>query len=120
MATPKILVVLYRWKDWSNQDEPRLWLAKAIKADAELLTFLERTRKRILTQGGSDPTTRVRFEVGIPQLEPFIDLRTLSGRSTKLLETRNELTDQQREMLRQVIDGVEQFGSRANEQGEGG
>jgi predicted KAP-like P-loop ATPase len=102
----RLLSVLYRWREWGDGEEPKAWVSTVTKERRQLVDFLMHTRSRTIRHGGGSPVSQVIMEVRIDQIEPFFDLIELSSRASSALTESTDLTDEEREMLNQVIEQI--------------
>ena len=111
-SVPRLLMILYRWRDWAGLECAQAWVRQHIETDAGLVGFLEKTKTKIIAKGGDDLVARVRYEIDLTQIKPFVDLPDLISRAEKILNAYDGLSGEMRELLVQLID-------RWNEQDEG-
>ncbi len=84
MAHSHFIRLLYAWREYGSEDEPRAWVASTI-ADPKLLPALLAafmTTRESHTQG--DFVTRRRRAFELENLEPFVDLDVLASFVTRL------------------------------------
>jgi predicted KAP-like P-loop ATPase len=71
----ELFFILYRWKAWNGEDEPRTWVGRVIEGDDRVLQLLERARQ------GAGINLRV--------LADFCDLSALASRVEDVSDVRD-------------------------------
>ena len=105
--SPRLLMYLYRWRDWGDIDEARTWVSEQTNSDVGMLEFLIKTKSKITTVGGNHVGSRVRYEVDIAQIEPFADVPVFALRAVNILGTQVDLSDEHQRTLAELIKTVE-------------
>lgn len=102
LQTPDLPNVLYRWRDWTGEDEARRWVHAMAQSDDDLIEFLVKFLGKGYTQYVSDVVGRVNYRLDPAVLEPFLEPSQIIGRVRRLAE-RPDLTEMQRTALRQLV-----------------
>jgi predicted KAP-like P-loop ATPase len=96
LHTPDLLHVLYRWKDWAGDEEPRQWAEGIAKDDQGLVELLEMLLQKHFTDG------TILHRLDPRQIEPFVEPSNIIDRARTMSE-KTGLTDNQRTALGQFI-----------------
>ena len=104
-SVPGLLMILYRWRDWGELEDARAWVRQRTETDAGLVEFLEKTKNKIITEGGDDLVARVHYEIDLVQIKPFVYVPDLISRAEQLLTSHDGLSGEMRELLVQLIEG---------------
>lgn len=74
---PKMLDILYRWREWATPEKPRQWVEKLIESREGTLSFLTACLHRSTTQGMGDYVSREHWRINLKTVEDFVPTDTL-------------------------------------------
>jgi predicted KAP-like P-loop ATPase len=97
---PRLESVLYRWRDWAGEAEPRCWIEEYIRSDDGLLRILE------AFQGYATDGETVNFYLDPRRLESFVDPDLVIQRA-RVLQGRSDLTETQARAARTFVEGYD-------------
>jgi predicted KAP-like P-loop ATPase len=96
LEAPKLPDILYRWCDWTNEEEEvNHWIGLIANTDDDLVRFLEKfvVKSRNYNLGGK--IIKVEYRLNPKNLETFIDIAQVFERVSKMSKYDN-LTDRQK------------------------
>lgn len=96
IRTPGLLGILYRWKDWGREEEPKEWVWRVAEDDQGLIELLEAFLARAFADG------RGFHRLDPEQIEPFLEAAEIIDR-VRLLSERADLSEKQETALRQFV-----------------
>jgi len=97
----RLMMFLYRWEEWGEIEDARAWVSQITESDDELIEFFEKTKNKSISGGGNDATTRVKYEIDVG---PFFDKGELLSRASNILDTKEDLSTEMRDMLVRFIE----------------
>lgn len=97
--------MLYRWKEWGDEREPRAWVQSLCESDTGLLSLLSAFMRRSLTWRITDVAERMEYSFDLGLLEPFIEPETLVDRVTSL--ALDELSDDNRRAVETFLQAID-------------
>jgi predicted KAP-like P-loop ATPase len=99
--------ILYRWLQWSGNDEPKQWVKGLIATDDGLLLFLEPFIREVRIRGLEDYVPRVRPQLtDLKDLEPFISRDELARRIQSIsVEGRSETELRTISAVKEALEG---------------
>jgi predicted KAP-like P-loop ATPase len=81
-AHPRLLYILYRWKEWTVSDEPLKWVQQLISSDEGLISFLNSLVEEGVTSGRDGE--RVYQFMRLKSIEDFVPLMEIETRVRQL------------------------------------
>jgi predicted KAP-like P-loop ATPase len=87
---PELPSILYRWREWKDDEEPRQWASSVVADEGVLARILKAflSEIRVESVGASGETVRTsRYVLDPRSLEPFIDPDSIIEATKHLLET---------------------------------
>lgn len=87
LSNPRLVSVLYRWREWGQEQDIRVWASSVIQSDVGLKRFLGGFVQRLITQTFSDVVGRVKLRLNPELLSPFVDIALVAARVDGLLKT---------------------------------
>lgn len=85
IKAPRLAHILYRWRDWENDDAVRRWVSQIIEPDEGLVDLLSGFLSKSYSQSMGDRVAKVRWRLDPKSLEPFINPSQLTERCKNLL-----------------------------------
>jgi predicted KAP-like P-loop ATPase len=98
---PRLIRVLYRWRNWGGDAEPRGWTEAESQSDDGLLRLLVGFQQRSWSSDRGD-----RYYIDPEVIRPFIDASSISER-VEGLAGRESLTEIQQRAVQSFIDGLQ-------------
>jgi predicted KAP-like P-loop ATPase len=83
---PKLIPILYAWKEWGNEEECRKFVATMVETDRGILAFLMDTLKAPIDQAISKLKTNAEWGKYLMDIEAFIPLKVLEPHAKILFE----------------------------------
>ncbi len=102
LQAPKLPSILYRWRDWSSEEEVKQWVQEVISRDGGLIVFLEKFLQKTFSHSGSDLISKKQCRFDTKGLESFLEPSQIIERARKLVED-SGLTKNQKIAIRQFI-----------------
>lgn len=102
LKAPRLPSILYRWRDWAGEEEPKQWVQKAIEDEEGLVALLERFLQRTFVQSAADVVGRTGYRLDPQQIQPFVEPSQIIDRARSLAES-NELMESQRIAITQYL-----------------
>lgn len=96
---PDFVSVLYRWREWANEEEVKQWVQRSVATDEGLANFVNNCLGKVLSYTITDRVTRVSYRLD-PSLRDFIGSDEI---------TRIERLVQEERWSDEKKSGVEQF-----------
>ena len=85
LMAPALMTILYRWRDWAGEQEPKAWVVELLKTDQGLMSFLECCLiGKIAHKSGN-----------IENIAVFADLAQIANRLGTIGKSNLPLTDRQ-------------------------
>jgi len=85
LNAPFLPSILYRWKEWGNEDEVRDWVSKVVASDEKLPIFLSKFLQKTSSATITDRVAKIRWKLNPNWLKDFIDLDILEKRCKEVL-----------------------------------
>ncbi|RLA93109.1 MAG: NTPase KAP, partial [Deltaproteobacteria bacterium] len=101
-----LLHILYRWRDWAGEEEPKKWVQKVVSDDKKLVEFLEKSLQRTFRFSSLDAVGQVQYRLDPEWLRPFLDPSEIIDRVRRLFD-KGDLSENQKIALRQFIQEYE-------------
>lgn len=70
---PKLLYMLYRWREWISPQEPRKWVEDLVSSSDGLLQFLKACVQQGSASGAADYAARIYRYIRLQSVEDFVD-----------------------------------------------
>ncbi|NPV45156.1 MAG: AAA family ATPase [Firmicutes bacterium] len=83
--TPALATILYRWRDWENEDAPKKWIENILGSDKNLVTILTAFLTKGFSQNLDEVVPRINWRLNPKTLEPFLDPNAIIHRCRLLL-----------------------------------
>lgn len=93
-ASPHLMFILYRWREWALPEEPQQWVTGLIGSPEGLLTLLKASLEPHTTKGLEDYVPRTSWRIRLKYLEDFASLDVLTRHIEQLRGA--DLTEEQR------------------------
>jgi predicted KAP-like P-loop ATPase len=87
LSNPRLISVLYRWRDWGQEQDIRVWASSVIQSDVGLKRLLGGFVQRSITQAFSDVVGRMELRLNPVLISPFVDIALVATRVEGLLKT---------------------------------
>jgi predicted KAP-like P-loop ATPase len=86
LSIPKLPAVLYRWRDWDEQDSPKKWIqqSKILDTDETMVDLLTAFLTKTFSVGASDRVSRTKWRLSPKSLEPFLEPGAIIHRCKQL------------------------------------
>lgn len=78
LNNPKVLFLLYRWKEWTNGDGPDHWIPKIINSRERALDFLASMTQQASIHSSGDHVFRQRSFMRLIDIEKFVTIEQLA------------------------------------------
>ncbi|MGD0946883.1 MAG: P-loop NTPase fold protein [Candidatus Binatia bacterium] len=98
MGHPKMLSILYRWKEWAGDAEPKAWVEDLVKTAAGALRFLVGILGQVTSHGLGDRVASVNWQIRMSDVEAFIAPETVAARVEQV--DQGSLSDREQEACR--------------------
>jgi len=85
VKTPCLAHILYRWRDWENENVPRQWASQIISSDSGLVELLTGFLSKGYSQPMGDRVAKPQWHLDPKSLEPFVEPSRIIERCKKLL-----------------------------------
>lgn len=108
LEQPKLLSILYRWKDWSTPEEPHEWAMQQARVDEGLLKLLESALSESNSNVLGSVAVQTHLSLDPKALEPFLPPEEVIDRIREL-STRYDIPERHQLAARQY---VKEFGLR--------
>lgn len=82
---PKMVSILYRWRDWTPPEEPARWVEKLIETREGVIAFLTAFLQRSKVQGMGDYTYRIRYSISLKNIEDFVPVDVLKQKAEQVV-----------------------------------
>lgn len=95
---PRLLSILYRWKEWASPEEPRNWVEHFVGSKDGLLSFLKSLVQESSVSGSDDYAARIYRYIRLQSVEDFISPKTIEAKLKKI--SFDKLADDEKEAVR--------------------
>lgn len=68
---PKMLFIIYRWREWASSDRPRQWAERLVESHEGILSFLTACLHRSTSQGTGDHVSQEHWRINLKTVEDF-------------------------------------------------
>lgn len=102
IESPKLPNVLYRWRGWGSEEEPKFWVQKIIADNEKLITLLSAFLKKTFGHTFGDAVSRMSYRLDPKSLEPFLEPASIIDRVRNIAPS-DGLKEEQRIALNQFI-----------------
>lgn len=106
---PRLLGILYRWRDWAGPEEVQRWVQQLVATDEGMLLLLERLVHTTRTWNVSDIAVQSQPMFSLNSLAAFAEPLPLAPRAQELAQN-GKLTDSQRNAVTLFLRSVEDTG----------
>jgi len=102
---PKLLYILYRWKEWESPQEPKKWVEDHLVCSSDgLLQFLKACVQQGSASGAADYAARIYRYMRLQSVEDFVDPGVVEQNVKQI--SIDSLPDDQKEAIRAFQDAV--------------
>ena len=101
---PELAMMLFRWRDWSTQEEPSDWLEERISTDAGLIHFVQRLRGVGHSYREGEYASREFAVFSTDAIQAFTDFDQFVRRAKALAPTATP--SEQRELLQEFLEYI--------------
>jgi predicted KAP-like P-loop ATPase len=95
---PKMLSILYRWREWEAPEKPSQWAKRVIEFPEAALSFLTGCLHRSTSHGMSDYVSREHWRINLKTVEDFVRVDTLEKKVAEL--SLDNLSDKQKKAVK--------------------
>ena len=95
---PKLLYILYRWREWASPEEPMKWVEQLVGSQEGLLYFLKGLVQKGSVSSGDDHVARVYQFMRLKSVEDFVAPKVVDEGIKQLSHA--EITEDDREAIR--------------------
>jgi predicted KAP-like P-loop ATPase len=95
---PKMLYILYRWREWSSPDKPREWIERLIESREGVLSFLTACLQRSTSHWMSDYVSQEQWRINLKTVEDFVPVDTLEKKVAELSD--ENLSDKEQKAVK--------------------
>jgi predicted KAP-like P-loop ATPase len=81
---PNMLVILYRWREWSSPTKPREWVKQLVESREGILSFLTACLNRSTSQGMGDYVPQEHWRINLKTVEDFVNIDALERKVSEL------------------------------------
>jgi predicted KAP-like P-loop ATPase len=81
---PKMLNILYRWREWASLEKSHQWVAELIGANEGVLAFLAACLQRSTSHGMGDYVSQEHWQINLKSVEDFVSVETIEKKVTHL------------------------------------
>ncbi|MCG0275669.1 MAG: AAA family ATPase [Thermosediminibacteraceae bacterium] len=99
LKAPALATILYRWRDWENEDAPRKWILNKniLASDKNLVAILTAFLTKTFSQNLDEVVPRINWRLNPKTLEPFLDPNAIIHRCRLILSNPPEwLTEKEK------------------------
>jgi predicted KAP-like P-loop ATPase len=100
---PKLIPILYAWKNWGNEHECSLFVAHITQDDRGLLSFLQAALKEPIQQAMAKLKVDVNWETSLVNIENFISITAIEPHAKTMFEDASFETLREQEQLALLI-----------------
>lgn len=79
--------ILFRWKDWGQQDKINSFVKNMIKNDDGLIDFITSFLSKSTSHGMSDYVAKIHWQIHLKSVEEFVDLKEVEPRIRKIFSS---------------------------------
>jgi predicted KAP-like P-loop ATPase len=102
---PKMAFILYRWREWAGEAEPKTWVADIVRTVEGTLQFLVGISGQVTSQGLGDRVASVNWQVRISDVEAFVAPEIIAARLQGVNES--SLIEREQEAVRAFRQAME-------------
>ena len=95
---PKMLYILYRWREWKSPDSSRQWVEKLIDSGDGVLSFLTACLHRSTSHGMGDHVSQEHWRIKMKTVEDFVSVDILEEKVAAL--SCENLSDDQKKAVK--------------------
>jgi predicted KAP-like P-loop ATPase len=95
---PRMLYILYRWKEWASPEEPKKWAENLVNSKDGLLCFLKGCVQEDMVHGDEDYAARTYRYMRLKSVEDFVAPELVEERIKQL--SLDGLTENEKEAVR--------------------
>lgn len=115
-STPTLGNILYRWKEWETEQEPKQFVDKLITSNEGVMQLLDGFTTRHSSQGIDDKVAKLKWVVSIDSMKPFVDIDKLKQLVDKLPEKFiKKLPDKQKDEIKSFNKGYSDIKNNTSE-----
>lgn len=81
---PKMLNILYRWREWASLEKSHQWVAELIGSNEGALAFLTACLQRSTSHGMGDYVSQEHRQINLKSVEDFVSVETIEKKVTHL------------------------------------
>lgn len=95
---PKMLYILYRWRQWASPEEPKKWVEGLVTSTDGLLCFLKGCVQEGSVSGADDYASRIYRYIRLKSVEDFVDPEIVEEKVERI--SLDELSEEEKEAAR--------------------
>jgi predicted KAP-like P-loop ATPase len=101
--------ILFRWKDWGQQDKINSFVKNMIKNDDGLIDFITSFLSKSTSHGMSDYVTKIHWQIHLKSVEEFVDLKEVEPRIRKIFSSSDfeQLDARKKLAIRTFLDTID-------------
>jgi predicted KAP-like P-loop ATPase len=84
VSHPKMLSILYRWREWASLEKPRQWVEGLIDSNEGALSFLTACLHRSTSHGIRDYVSQEHWRINLTNVEDFVSVEPLEKKVAEL------------------------------------
>ena len=101
---PRMLNILYRWREWASLEKPRQWVAGLIGSNGGALAFLTACLHRSTSHGIRDYVSQEHWRINLKSVEDFVSVEPLEKKVAEL--SPDNLTDKEKKAVEAFLKAV--------------
>jgi predicted KAP-like P-loop ATPase len=79
--------ILFRWKEWGQQDKVNNFVENMLKADEGLINFITSFLSKSTSHGISDYIAKIHWQINLKSVEVFVDTKEVETRIRKIFSS---------------------------------
>ncbi|RMF93931.1 MAG: hypothetical protein D6734_08960, partial [Candidatus Schekmanbacteria bacterium] len=101
--------ILFRWKEWGQQDKINSFVKNTTKNDDGLIDFITSFLSKSTSYGMSDYVGRIHWRIHLKSVEEFVDLKEVEPRIRKIFSSSDfeQLDDRKKLAIRTFLDTID-------------
>lgn len=101
--------ILFRWKEWGQQDKVNGFVNNMIKDDDGLIDFITSFLSKSTSHGISDYVGKIHWRIHLKSVEEFVDLKEVEPRIRKIFSSSDfeQLDDRKKLAMKTFLDTID-------------
>lgn len=101
--------ILFRWKEWGQEDKVNGFVNDVIKSDDGLIDFITSFSSKYISKEASDYVGTTHWRIHLKDVKKFVDLKEVEPRIRKIASSSNfkNLDDQKKPAIKTFLDTID-------------